>query len=258
MAVARREAELVRRIASCAAGRVPVIVGASGRTPQICCGAAQVAQEVAAAAYLVAVPDRLYSTPQEIAPFIRAVSSRSQLPLIVQDFQVNGPGLSLEMIRDLKGSVQNLAGLKIETVPAGPKYTAVREVLGPDFFIAGGWAVMQMIEAFDRGIDAMMPESSMVRVYKTIHRYYTVGQRNQARGIFQSLLPVLAFTNQDVATSIAFFKRLLVQKGVFGSDAMRMPGFFWDRYNRRIADELIEQYLALERRVVPPPPQPVN
>jgi len=245
--------ELVRHISSCAVGRVPLIVGASADSPQACRAAAQLAEEVKAAAYLVAVPDGLYCAQREIVAFFRAVADGSRLPLLVQDLQLNGPGLDIEVIGELKECVRNLVGLKIETVPAGPKYTAVREVLGPGFYIAGGWAVMQLIEAMDRGIDAMIPESSMVRVYATIHRHYAAGQRDRAREIFQSLLPVLAFTNQDLATSIAFFKRLLVRKGLIRSEALRMPGFVWDRYNRRIADELIEQYLALEDSVSCPP-----
>lgn len=143
----------------------------------------------------------------------------------------------------------NLVGLKIETVPAGPKYTVVRDALGPEFFIAGGWAVTQMIEALDRGVDAMIPDSSMIRVYRAILREHSAGQRDAARNVFHRLLPILAFTNQEIATSVAFFKRLLVRKGIFACDAVRMPGFSRDRYNECIAGELIEHYLTLEREV---------
>jgi 4-hydroxy-tetrahydrodipicolinate synthase len=96
----------------------------------------------------------------------------------------------------------------------------------------------------------MVPESSMVRVYSAIHRCHLEGNRQQAREIFHALLPILAFTNQELTTSIAFFKRLLVRKGVFTSGRLRMPGFVWDKYNARIGDELIEHYLALENRVL--------
>jgi 4-hydroxy-tetrahydrodipicolinate synthase len=92
----------------------------------------------------------------------------------------------------------------------------------------------------------------MVRVYADIQRRHAAGERQEAKDIFHGLLPILAFSNQELATSIAFFKRLLVRKGVFSTDHMRMPGFVWDKYNARIADELIEHYLALESRVSSP------
>lgn len=95
----------------------------------------------------------------------------------------------------------------------------------------------------------MIPEASMVRVYQAIRGRYLRGDRQGAVELFHRLLPVLAFTNQEIRTSIAFFKRLLVRKGVFRSMEMRWPGFRWDAYNERIADELIEQYLAIEGEV---------
>ena len=166
------------------------------------------------------------------------------MPLVVQDLQWNGSGMNLETISRLREAVPQLVGLKIETVPAGPKYTAVRKAFGRDFFIAGGWAVPQMIEALDRGVDAMMPESSMIKVYAVINRHYREGRRDEALALFRKLLPVLTFTNQEISLSSAFFKRLLVRGGVFRTAHMRCP-FVWDEFNQRIADELIEHYLAV-------------
>ena len=241
-----REA-IVRRIATATRDRVSFIVGASSDDVATCRRQAALAEAVGASAYLVAVPDALYGEPASVIPFFADVAGGgSRLPLVIQDFQLNGPGLDVATIERLREALPTMVGIKIETVPAGPKYTAVREVCGPEFFIAGGWAVSQMIEALDRGVDAMMPESSMVRVYAAIYRLYTGGQRDRALRVFRSLLPVLAFTNQEVGTSIAFFKRLLVRKGIFRNDAMRWPGFEWDQYNSRIADELIERYLELD------------
>jgi len=245
--------EVVRRIANVAANRTPLILGASSASAEACIAAADLIEETGAIAYLVGVPPNLYDRPGKILAFFQSVAAGNPYPLIVQDLQFHGPGMSLDLIRGLRDCVPNLAGLKIETVPAGPKYTAVREALGTDFFIAGGWAVTQMIEALDRGVDAMMPESSMVPVYAAIGKAHASGDRARAQSIFRQLLPVLAFTNQELATSIAFFKRLLVRKGVFAGEATRMPGFVWDRYNSRIAEELIESYLELERSVTEPP-----
>ena len=70
-----------------------------------------------------------------------------------------------------------------------------------------------------------------------------------ALGQFRRLCPVLAFSNQELAISVAFFKRLLVRKGVFPSEATRIP-FEWDPFRLRIADELIDYYLALEAEML--------
>lgn len=227
------------------AGRVPVIAGASAPTPAACLDYAADAARRGAAACLVAVPERLYGDPGEILGFFRPLA-HLPLPLVIQDLQWAGPGLDLATIDALLRELPGIAGLKIETVPAGPKYSEVRERFGPGLFIAGGWAVPQMIEALDRGVDAMMPESSMLPVYTAIYRRYAEGRRDDALALFRRLAPVLAFSNQEIGLSIAFFKRLLARKGVFATGRMRSP-FAWDPFQVRIADELIDYYLELER-----------
>lgn len=241
--------QLIRFVADAIRQRVPFVVGASSDEVEESAEFARVATLVGAAGYLVAVPDAFYRTPEEIPGFFKAIASQSPLPLLIQDLQWSGPGLSLSDLRALKQTIPTLVGVKIETVPSGPKYTQVRAEFGDAFYICGGWAVPQIIEALDRGVDAMIPEASMVSAYAAIYRTYVSGRRQQALEIFLELLPVIAFSNQEIRLSIAFFKLLLVRKGIFRSDKMRWPGFQWDAYNRRIAEELIDLYLALEERI---------
>jgi 4-hydroxy-tetrahydrodipicolinate synthase len=240
--------ELVTQAARAIAGRVPFIVGASSNDPETCRQFAKLAQAVGATAYLVAVPNLLYGQPSALLDFFRSIVAASDAPLIIQDLQWNGPGLETDEIRRLRDELPTLVGLKIETVPAGPKYTMVREVVGNEFYVSGGWAATQLIEALDRGVDAMIPESALVRLFSATYRAYASSHRQEAIRIFRELIPVLAFSNQEIFHSIAFFKRMLVRKGVLKCTDMRPPGYRWDRFNLRIADDLIDYYLALEAR----------
>lgn len=228
------------------AGRVPVVAGISAETAAEASKLGAAAQLAGAAAVLAAVPERLYLRLDEVPGFFRAIHDSVDLPLLIQDLQWNGTGLPVPLIASLAANLERLRGIKIETVPAGPKYTAAREALGPAFFICGGWAVPQMIEALDRGVDAMIPEASMVPVYARIDELHRSGDRSSALALFRRMLPILAFSNQDLRTSIAFFKRLLLRLGVFETAAMREPGFAWDAFNLRVADELIGLYLEIE------------
>ncbi len=241
---------LVKRIANIVNHRVPFLVGASSSSIQEVQSFAQQAQEVNADGYLVAIPDTLYQSLQQAIPFCQKIAGSYSLPFLIQDLRWNEYGLPLSIIEDLWTTIPTLAGFKIETVPAGPKYTQIREKLGEQAFLCGGWAIPQLIESLDRGVDAMIPESSMIRVYKEILRLHHEGNRNNAIALFHRLLPVLSFANQELTISIAFFKRLLIRKGIFESDTLRCPNFQWDRYNQRIADELIDHYLHLEEQVI--------
>lgn len=241
--------QVARYITMQVRGRVPLIVGASSDDPKVVREMANTARSLSAVGWLVAVPQAYYQDVDKVIPFFKEVTHEMGLPLLIQDLEFGGPGLPIPLIQELRAQIPLFKGIKIETAISGPKYTAVRQALGASFYISGGWAVTQMIEAFDRGVNAMIPESSMVRVYHQIERFYAAGQRDAAVSLFRKLVAILTFTNQDLATSIAFFKKLLVKKGLFATDKMRMPGFQWDQYSSRIADELIDYYLELERQL---------
>lgn len=245
----RERVEIVRRVGAIAGDRVGLIVGASARDPELVVRMSDLAASVNAAGFLVAAPADLLGDEEGLLAYFSKVTRSAEVPLIIQDLDYAGSGLPAGLIERLRGRLPAFQGIKIETLPSGPKYTAVREKFGKDFYIAGGWAVPQMIEALDRSVDAMIPESSMIPVYSQVYRDYAGGRRAEAVAIFRRLLPVLAFSNQEIGLSIAFFKRLLVRKGIFRSETMRLSDFQWDEYNQRIADELIDLYLALEAEV---------
>lgn len=240
--------ELVKAVTGAIGGRVPFILGASADDAETCRSFARLAEKVNAAAYLVAVPNTLYGRKEELLSFFRSIVAASSAPLIIQDLQWNGPGLDLDSMRCLRDELPALAGFKIETVPAGAKYTRVRETFGADLYISGGWAVPQLIEALDRGVDAMIPECALIRVYSAIYCSYSSGHRDEAIRIFRELVPVLVFSNQELYHSIAFFKRMLARRKLIRKASLRPPGYSWDDYSMRVADELIEYYLALESR----------
>ena len=188
LSIGERE-EIISLVASEAGSRIPFIVGASAETPEESRQWARLAERVGASAYLVAPPARRSAAKEtDLVDFFRSVASGTPIPLVIQDLDWSGSGLSLSTIARLKETIPSLAGLKIETLPAGPKYSTVKRELGDDFFVAGGWAIAQLIEALDRGVDAMIPESSMVPVYAKIYDDYAQGQRGKALHVFQKLL----------------------------------------------------------------------
>ena len=118
--------------------------------------------------------------------------------------------------------------------------------------VSGGWAVMQLIEALDRGVDAFMP-TGLHRLYVEIFRRHRAGDRPGAVALFRAMLPILAFSNQHLEHSIHFFKRLLWRQGVYPNARLRNPKFEFDAHHQRIADELIDLAIRLESDLARPP-----
>lgn len=180
-----------------------------------------------------------YTTDDQYEQEVRELASLKPPFLMLQDWDPSGPGLPIELIRRLFEEVEEFKALKIETMLAGPKYTAVLKATGGRLHVSGGWAVTQMIEALDRGVHAFMP-TGMHEIYCEIFRRYAIGNREGATDLFRKILPVLAFSNQHLDISILFFKRLLWREGTYATPRCRKLQYQWDEYQERIADELIE------------------
>lgn len=168
--------------------------------------------------------------------------------LMLQDWDFNGPGLTLSLIVQLFEEVDSFRCLKIETVPAGVKYSTVLEATGGRLHVSGGWAVMQMIEGLKRGVHAFMP-TGMHAIYTAIYNNYQLGQKEKAKSLFYDILPVLAFSNQHLDISIQFFKRLLWQQGIYATPRVRQPILPFDKVHQQEAEVLIKRVKAISAQL---------
>jgi len=165
--------------------------------------------------------------------------------LMIQDWDFKGYGIPVDTIKKLFDEIDSFKCLKIEVVPAGVKYTAVRNATENKLHVSGGWAGTQMIEALDRGVNAFMP-TVLHYVYVRVFNLHRAGRREEAKELFYELVPILAFSHQHLDISIHFNKKLVYKQGMFSTDRVREPILPFDEYHNRVAEELIvkAQYLT--------------
>ena len=232
---------IVKTVIETVERRALVIGGASAATPDTRLRVARWLIELGCDGLLVSIPFN------DATQYMRDVSAVADLEppfLMLQDWDASGPGVPVPVIVRLFRDIEAFRCLKIEVVPAGPKYTSVLDATGGRLHVSGGWAVTLMIEALDRGVHAFMP-TGMHRIYARIFSLYHGGQREEARALFNRLLPVLAFSNQHLDISIHFFKRLLYRQGVYATCRVREPILPFDAHHERVADELISYVMRL-------------
>jgi 4-hydroxy-tetrahydrodipicolinate synthase len=230
-------------------GRIPVFVGVSADTAEQCLVLAAHAQARAAAGILAQAPRSVAGDAGRLRAFFHRLAGGTDLPLMIQDLDWQGGGMPLGLIQELFEELPTFRCIKVETVPAGPKYSQILAATGSRLHVSGGWAVTQMLDGLERGVHAFMPEGSMVAIYRTIMSRFIAGDREGACELFERLLPVLAFSNQHIDVSIQFFKRVLVAKGVFRTAVLREPALPLDPVQERTARRLVERVLDLERHL---------
>ena len=168
--------------------------------------------------------------------------------IMLQDWHSSGYGLSDELILNLFESVDAFRCLKVETVPAGVKYSRILELTRGRLNVSGGWAVNQMIEGLKRGVHAFMP-TGMHWIYTEIYKRWNSGNEAAAIELFEKILPVLAFSNQHLDISIHFFKHLLYRQGIYPTSNVRKPILPFDEIHLHIAEQLIERVMLVEEEI---------
>lgn len=238
---AERDAMVVT-VTEAAAGKVPVIGGASApSTGERLANARRIAG-LGCDVVLASLSTR---DAHELADEIGRIADVSGLPVMVQDWDASGGGIPVPAIVAAFEREAAFRYLKVETADAGAKYSRLKAETGGALHVSGGWAVQQLIEALDRGVDAFMP-TAMHHSYVTIIDLYRGGDRAAAVEAFRRLLPVLAFSNQNLELSIRFFKRLLWRQSIYPTADVRAGGAVPDEFQMRIMDELVELAIALE------------
>lgn len=236
---------IVEAVLEESSGRVPVIGGASAASASERIAIARRLVAAGCAGVLVSIP---YENDEQYSRAVHEVAETAPPFLMLQDWDPTGYGVPVATLVRLFEEVEPFRAVKIEVVPAGPKYTEILQATGGRLHVSGGWAVMQMIEALDRGVHAIMP-TAMHHTYVRIRALYMHGKRDEARALFNRLLPILAFSNQHLDISIQFFKRLLHAQGIYPTASVRAPILPFDEAHERIARELITYAIALESEI---------
>ena len=225
-------------------GRVPVFGGTAAESVTRSGELIKAYQDLGCRHFLVQLP--YHSEERFKAEFYRLMELGPEI-VMLQDWSSDTYGLPDELIMELFERVPAFRCLKVETVPAGIKYTKMLELSNGTMHISGGWAVMQMPEALKRGVHAFMP-TAMHWIYTRIFDLYRDGAHEAAIALFHEVLPVLAFSNQHLDISIHFFKRLLWRQGIYPTSKVRIKTSVFDQVHQDISDTLIDRVMQIEKR----------
>lgn len=235
--------EIVAAVVEESHGKAVVVGGASAPRQRDRLRHAETLVELGCQCILAALP---YRDDRSYEAELRELAREIPTALMIQDWDAVGYGAPVRLLAQLFQEIPSFVSLKVEVVPAGPKYTELLEATKGGLHLSGGWAVGQMIEALDRGVHSFMP-TGMHEIYCEIYRRYRTGRRDEAIALFRDLLPVVAFANQHLDISIHFYKRLLWREGLYATARVRERKLAFDAVHHSTADELIEYVIALTR-----------
>ena len=201
----------------------PICVGTTHAGTDGCIALSRRAQEMGAAAVMVAAPKLARTNDSALMRHYLAVAEAIDIPVVVQDFPpaVGGITMSVELIAGLGAATPRLAYLKLEDEPSPMKVSQVRAA-NTDITIFGGLGGMMFLEELRHGAAGTMTGFAFPEILVAIYRAWRSGDRDAATTIFYRYCPLIRFENQP-RINLALRKHIYHRRGVLSSPRARAP-----------------------------------
>ena len=226
--------------------RLPLIVSCSANNQYDRITLSRAAKVAGADWILCQTPNNLNGN--ELIECFNEIADVGPSNLMIQDLSWTDNGMNDEDILLLFENIKKFKGLKIEVLNSGPKYSRILKATNHKLHLSGGWAIMGMIEALNRGVHAFIP-STMEVIYNQIYNLFIKKKINNARDLFSTILPILSFTHQHIDIAIKFSKMLRVREEIFTTELCRSPISEFDIYQLKEANIHIEKVISLQNNI---------
>ena len=226
--------------------RLPLIVSCSANNQYDRITLSRAAKVAGADWILCQTPNNLNGN--ELTECFNEIADAGPSNLMIQDLSWTDNGMNDEDILLLFENIKKFKGLKIEVLNSGPKYSRILKATNHKLHLSGGWAIMGMIEALNRGVHAFIP-STMEVIYNQIYNLFIEKKINKARDLFSKILPILSFTHQHIDIAIKFSKMLRVREEIFTTELCRSPISEFNIYKLEEADIHIEKVISLQNNI---------
>lgn len=235
---------VVRETVGIAKGQALVIPSVSASSVEECIQQCEEYLSLGADGININIP---YTDDQTYLEVVRRLDQLDPPFICLQDLCMDGDGLPDDLLVQCFEEFKSVRCVKIEVQNSGPKYTRLLERTNGKLNVSGAWGSSQSIEAYDRGIHAMMP-SGLYELFVNVYRLYHEKSREHAKKLFFAMLPIISFTRQNQSLNLYFHKLYLKRIGVFSSATMRQA-YLFDQYHQRIADKLIDYAIQLRDEI---------
>jgi 4-hydroxy-tetrahydrodipicolinate synthase len=231
--------EVLRTVLNRVGSTVPVVVGTQHTGTEGAIARSREAADMGASALMLYPPTFIKPDGEGIIDYFASVGAAVELPIIIQDAPATtGVPLPVELFTKIVSASPNVCLVKVEAPPASAKIRALRS---RGFKVIGGNGVVHLLEDLRAGVQAIMPGCALPGLYRDLWSSHHHGDVEKLWGDFTRVLPLLSFQNSSLDVFVGVQKRLLHEKGVLGSAAMRRPGTQLDSEALSLLRELVDR-----------------
>ena len=219
-------------------GRVPVVIGCSGRTVDEVVPRLDDARRRGAAAAMVAAPPGT-ENPTSLPPFFAACRDRGGLPLVIQDEPAaTGVSMPVEILRECMHAA-DATTIKLEAPPTAPK---IASLVGADgrLQVFGGLGGAYALSELRAGASGTMTGFAFPEVMAAIRRMAEKGDWSRAAAVYDRYLPLIQFEAQPIV-GLAVRKEILRRRGVLATARCRREPIVLDDVTMSELDDVLRR-----------------
>jgi dihydrodipicolinate synthase/N-acetylneuraminate lyase len=234
--------QMVKISVEAAAGRVPVVANCAAVNTPLAVRYARYCQEAGADA-VIAMPPYIQRPDWEVTyGYFKAISEAVSIPVWIQNAGV--APLSLDQIITLCSEIENVSWVKEEVEPSPRHIAALVKRNHPAVKgVMGGAGGRYLLTERERGAVGCIHACQFCDVLQHTWDLLDAGKNEAAGDWFEHLLPGLIL---EGLMGMAFSKEIMVRRGVFKNNRMRMNPHSLDADDLREIDrvwERIQPYL---------------
>jgi len=209
----------LRAVFESAAGRIPVVVGCSGRDAEAVLELVGQARALGATAAMVSAPPGLQDL-DGLPAFFARVSREGRLPLVLQDEPVaTGVVLPVGVILACL-EASGTRSVKLEDPPTPPKIAALLAA-DPGLSVFGGLGGSAALGELRHGARGTMTGFAFPEILRGVREAAEANDLGRAEALFERFLPLIRFEAQP-RIGLAIRKELLRRRGALASARTRV------------------------------------
>jgi 4-hydroxy-tetrahydrodipicolinate synthase len=202
-------------------GRLPVLTQVNHPSADYVARTAHELEKAGASGISVAVP-RLFVLPErDLLRYFDRILNAITIPLLIQDFNPGGATISADFIRTLRQNHEHFRYVKLEEPLMSEKVRAILDATSGEVGVLEGWGGIYMLELIRAGICGIMPGLAISDVLQIVWNKTRDGDVDGAFTLFQSVLPQITYSLQNMEFYHHAEKALLVKRGILSQAIVR-------------------------------------
>jgi len=176
------------------------------------------------------------STPsgEKLLLYFKSIAESVDIPVMIQDNpRSTGVTMSTDFLSRAFKEIKNFQFIKVECPLPTRKIADLVRLTDGELKCYSGNGGIFAIDAFNSGAWGIMPGVSTVGRFVKMYRYFTDGQIDKARDIFENILPLVWYEDQSLEFYISCEKALLKKLGIIKNAVSREPASELDDYSLR-------------------------